>query len=46
LILVKFDLGFSTPGNFARFFGDHMGVSPSRFRRAARPAPHLLTGVP
>ena len=47
LTAVALDLGFSTPGNFSRFFREHMGVTPSRFRRAATaPAPHLLTGVP
>ena len=46
LTSVALDLGFSTPGNFSRFFREHMGVSPSRFRRAATgPAQHLLTGV-
>ncbi|MDE2146527.1 MAG: helix-turn-helix transcriptional regulator [Burkholderiales bacterium] len=46
LTSVAMDLGFSTPGNFSRFFREHMGVTPSRFRRAAtRSAPHLLTGV-
>jgi AraC-like DNA-binding protein len=46
LTSVALDLGFSTPGNFSRFFRDHMGVTPSRFRRAAaRTAPHLLTGI-
>lgn len=46
LTSVAMDLGFSTPGNFSRFFRDHMGVSPSRFRRAASgSAPHLLTGI-
>ena len=45
LTSVALDLGFSTPGNFSRFFREHMGVSPSRFRRAANSAPHLLTGV-
>lgn len=46
LTAVALDMGFSTPGNFSRFFRDHMGVTPSRFRRAAiRNAPHLLTGV-
>jgi len=40
-------LGFSTPGNFSRFFREHMGVSPSKFRRVASgtQGPHLLTGV-
>ena len=43
---VALDLGFSTPGNFSRFFREHMGVTPSRFRRAASgTAPHLLTGI-
>jgi hypothetical protein len=38
--------GLLVSGNFSRFFCDHMGVTPSRFRRAAtRTAPHLLTGV-
>jgi AraC-like DNA-binding protein len=46
LIAVAMDLGFSTPGNFSRFFREHMGVSPSRFRRAATgSAPHLITGI-
>lgn len=46
LTSVALDLGFSTPGNFSRFFRDHMGVTPSKFRRAATVAtPHLLTGV-
>lgn len=47
LTAVAFDLGFSSPGNFSRFFREHMGVSPSRFRRvAAVPESHPLTGVP
>jgi len=46
LTSVALDLGFSTPGNFSRFFREHMGVTPSRFRRAAtRTAPHSLTGI-
>jgi AraC-like DNA-binding protein len=46
LTSVALDLGFSTPGNFSRFFREHMGVTPSKFRRAATgTAPHLLTGV-
>lgn len=46
LTSVALDLGFSTPGNFSRFFREHVGVTPSRFRRAASAtAPHLLTGV-
>ncbi len=27
------ELGFSSPGNFSRFFREHMGVSPSTVRR-------------
>lgn len=43
---VAFDLGFSSPGNFSRFFRDHMGTTPSRYRKAAAGATqHLLTGV-
>lgn len=47
LTSVALDLGFSTPGNFSRFFREHMGVSPSKFRRVASgtQAPNLLTGV-
>jgi AraC-like DNA-binding protein len=46
LTTVAFDLGFSSPGNFSRFFREHMGVSPSRFRRvAAVPEQHPITGV-
>jgi AraC-like DNA-binding protein len=47
LTSVALDLGFSTPGNFSRFFREHMGVSPSKFRRVASGSqgPHLLTGV-
>lgn len=47
LTSVALDLGFSTPGNFSRFFREHMGVTPSKFRRAAYGTePHSLTGVP
>lgn len=44
---VALDLGFSSPGNFSRFFRDHMGVPPSKYRRAAcgPSGPHTLTGV-
>ena len=46
LTSVALDLGFSSPGNFSRFFRDHMGVSPSRFRQVASgAAPRLLTGI-
>ncbi len=30
---MAFDLGFSSPGNFSRFFKDHLGVTPSIYRR-------------
>jgi AraC-like DNA-binding protein len=47
LTTVAMELGFSTPGNFSRFFREHVGVSPSRFRQAAAGShgPNLLTGV-
>jgi len=46
LTSVAMDLGFSSPGNFSRFFREHMGVSPSRYRRVAAGAPpHPITGV-
>jgi AraC-like DNA-binding protein len=32
---VALDLGFSSPGNFSRFFRDHVGVPPSTFRRVS-----------
>lgn len=35
LTSVALELGFSSPGNFSRFFKEHMGVSPSTFRRVA-----------
>jgi AraC-like DNA-binding protein len=28
-------LGFSTPGNFSRFFRDHRGVTPTTYRRVS-----------
>jgi transcriptional regulator GlxA family with amidase domain len=44
---VALELGFSSPGNFSRFFREHMGTTPSRYRKAAFGATqHLLTGVP
>lgn len=44
---VAFDLGFTAPGNFSRFFKEHTGVSPSRFQRAAKShSPVTVTGVP
>lgn len=46
LTSVAMDLGFSSPGNFSRFFREHMGVSPSRFRRvAAVSGPNPVTGL-
>lgn len=46
LTSVALELGFSSPGNFSRFFKEHMGVSPSKFRRvAAGPVRHPVTGV-
>jgi AraC-like DNA-binding protein len=47
LTSVALSLGFSSPGNFSRFFREHMGVSPSGFRRAANePEQYPITGVP
>jgi AraC-like DNA-binding protein len=47
LTSVAMELGFSSPGNFSRFFREHMGVSPSRYRRVATgPQPHPITGMP
>lgn len=47
LTSVAFDLGFSSPGNFSRFFREHMGVSPSRFRKVAVGSEqHPVTGLP
>lgn len=46
LTSVALELGFSSPGNFSRFFKEHMGVSPSQFRRvAAGPDEHPITGI-
>lgn len=46
LTSVAMELGFSTPGNFSRFFREHMGVSPSRFRRVASGQQlHPITGI-
>lgn len=46
LTSVALELGFSSPGNFSRFFKEHMGVSPSQFRRvAAGGEVHPITGV-
>lgn len=35
---VACDLGFTTQGNFTRFFRDHAGVPPALYREAARSA--------
>jgi transcriptional regulator GlxA family with amidase domain len=46
LTSVAFDLGFSTPGNFSRFFREHMGVTPSHYRKvSAGPKRYPVTGV-
>ncbi|MEK8053095.1 AraC family transcriptional regulator [Ideonella sp. DXS22W] len=46
LTSVAMELGFSSPGNFSRFFREHMGVTPSRFRRVATgPDQHPVTGM-
>ena len=36
LISVACNLGFTTPGNFSRFFRDHAGVPPTLYREAAQ----------
>ena len=36
LIAVACNLGFSTQGNFSRFFREHVGVPPRTYRTAAR----------
>ncbi len=36
LISVACNLGFTTQGNFSRFFRDHVGVPPIQYREAAR----------
>ncbi len=33
MTVLSMDLGFSSPGNFSRFFRSHMGISPTRYRR-------------
>jgi AraC-like DNA-binding protein len=42
LTSVALDLGFSTPGNFSRFFKDHMGVTPSHYRKVSSGPSHGL----
>ena len=47
LTSLALELGFSSPGNFSRFFKEHMGVSPSTFRRvAAMQSINPITGIP
>jgi AraC-like DNA-binding protein len=47
LTSLALELGFSSPGNFSRFFREHMGVTPSRFRRVAvTSAANPVTGLP
>jgi AraC-like DNA-binding protein len=38
MISVACNLGFTTPGNFSRFFRDHAGVTPTLYREAAHAA--------
>lgn len=38
VIAVASNLGFTTPGNFSRFFRDHAGVPPTLYREAAHAA--------
>ena len=38
LTSVAWNLGFTTQGNFTRFFRDHAGVPPTLYREAVRPA--------
>lgn len=46
LTSLALELGFSSPGNFSRFFKEHMGVSPSTFRRvAAVQMQNPITGI-
>ncbi len=40
LIDIACGLGFSTQGNFSRFFRDHFGVPPNAYRSAARELRH------
>jgi len=47
---VALDLGFSAPGHFARFFRQHLGITPTEYRRAVAlfepPAEAALAGPP
>jgi transcriptional regulator GlxA family with amidase domain len=38
LVAVACSLGFTTPGNFSRFFRDHAGVTPTLYREAVHAA--------
>lgn len=38
VVAVASNLGFTTPGNFSRFFRDHAGVPPTLYREAAHSA--------
>ncbi|QRM57408.1 AraC family transcriptional regulator [Sinorhizobium sp. BG8] len=40
LISVACNLGFTTQGNFSRFFREHTGVPPTVYRSAASEGPH------
>ena len=31
---ISYDIGFSAPGHFTRFFRQHLGITPTEFRRA------------
>jgi transcriptional regulator GlxA family with amidase domain len=38
LVSVALHMGFTSQGNFSRFFRDHIGVPPTVYRLAARSA--------
>jgi AraC family transcriptional regulator len=40
---VAYNLGFSSQGNFSRFFREHIGVSPMSFRRAVQQTDFALS---
>jgi len=46
LISVACNLGFTTQGNFSRFFRDHVGVPPAQYRRAAASRPEWQAVFP
>lgn len=33
---ISYDLGFSAPGHFTRFFRQHLGITPSEYRRVVQ----------